>query len=181
MVGGNPRQRVMGPPFVVVLQPFCADLAHLLQEFKHVGVQHFRPIGPITSFDERILIRFPRFNASEFDGPLGTPRHERSAMNSARCEPNGLQPAPPGDQLLQHADHALRRERGINLDRQVLLHAFIQNSQDPKPSVAQPGVAHKIRSPHRVGLRDDYEGLAEPDRQPPLRATRDIQVELAAP
>jgi len=133
----------MGTLFVVALQPFVADLANLLQGFKHVGVQNFRPIGPILSFDKRILIRFPRFNVSEFDGPPDTPRHQ--ALGDVFwpvVEPNDLRLAPPGHHVLQHADHALRRGRGINFDRQALPHTLIKNIQGPKPSVA----------PYRVSL-----------------------------
>jgi hypothetical protein len=66
----------MEPFFIVTLQPFCADLSHLLQGFKHIGVQHFRPVGPIIAIDEGILIPFPWFNVSEISGSLGTPAHE---------------------------------------------------------------------------------------------------------
>jgi len=116
----------MGPLFVVTLQPFGADLAHLLQGFKHVGVQHFRPIGPIIALDEGILIRFSRLNIAQLNGPLGTPSDETLGEEfRAIVEANRLWLAPPAHHLLQHADHALRWERRINLDRQALPYAFI--------------------------------------------------------
>lgn len=43
----------MGLLFIVTLYPFGTDLSHLLRGVKHVGVQHFRPIGPIEPFGER--------------------------------------------------------------------------------------------------------------------------------
>jgi len=65
--------------------------------------------------------------------------------------------------MLQHADHVLRRERRINLDRQALPHAFVQNIQRAKPSATVEGVAHEIHGPYRVRLRDDHQRLAKLD------------------
>jgi hypothetical protein len=108
----------MGPLFVISLQPFGADLPHLLQGFKHVGVQHFRAIGPIISLDEGMLIRFPRLNISELNRPLCTPGDEALGEEFRPIvEPNRLRLALPSHDLLQHAHHPFRGQRRIHFDR----------------------------------------------------------------
>jgi len=92
----------MGPFFVVTLQQFCGDLAHLFQRLKHKGIEHFCSIGPIIALDEGILIRFPRLNIAQLDRPLYTPGDEalgeelRSIVEAKR-----LRLAPPGHHLPQ--------------------------------------------------------------------------------
>jgi hypothetical protein len=99
----------MGPFFVVTLPPFCADLTHLLQEFKHIGVQHFRAIGTIISLDEGILIRFLRLNISPLNRPLCTPRDEALGKEfRAIVEANRLWLTAPGRHLVQHPQDAFR-------------------------------------------------------------------------
>ena len=50
---------------------------------------------------------------------LGTPRHETFRDEfGAIVEPNGLRSSAPRHDLIQHADHALGWERGINLNGQ---------------------------------------------------------------
>jgi hypothetical protein len=119
----------MGPLFVITLQPFCADPPHLLPGFNHIiGVQHFRAIGPMLSLDEGMLIRLPRLNISKRNRPFCPPGDEAFGDKFRPIvQPNRLWLAPPGHHLLQHAEHALRRERCVNFDRQAVPHAFIQH------------------------------------------------------
>ena len=90
-----------GPVFIVTQQPFDAGLSDLLQGFKHVGVQHFRPIGQIEAFGEGILIQLPRLDVPQFDRPFRTPAHEPLRDEfGAIVQPNGLRLAPLCHKLL---------------------------------------------------------------------------------
>ena len=47
----------MRPLLVVTKQPVRSDLAHLLQRFEHLSIEHLGAIRAIEPLDERILIR----------------------------------------------------------------------------------------------------------------------------
>lgn len=66
---------------------------------------------------------------------------------------------PPGHDLLQHADHAIRRERCINLNRQAFSHPFIPNFEGPESATAVQGVTHEVHGPHRIRLREHRQRL----------------------
>ena len=100
-------------------------------------------------------------------------------MSSGPFEPNGLRSSAPRHDLIQHADHALGWERGINLNGQAISHPFIQHVQGAKPAAPIQGVAHEIDSPHRIGLWEHDEWLAKTNRQPLLRPSRQIQAQVA--
>ncbi len=60
----------------MTLQPFGADLSHLVQRLEHIRIQHFGVIGAIEPLDEGILIWSARLDVPQFDPTLRTPGHE---------------------------------------------------------------------------------------------------------
>lgn len=66
----------MGPFFVVTRQPFRTDLSNLIQQLKHIRIQHFCPIRPVIALDERILIRLARLDVPQLNRPFRTPGDE---------------------------------------------------------------------------------------------------------
>ena len=50
-------------------------------------------------------------------------------------------------QSLQHANHSARRQAGIDLDRQTLARAFIDNIQRAETFAAIQRIVHKIQCP----------------------------------
>lgn len=166
----------MGPFFIVTLQPFRTDLAHLLQRLKYIGTQYFGPIHPVIAFDQGILIGLARLDVPELNRSFGTSCHEPLRDKFwPIVEANGLRTASPAHHLLQHANDALCRERRINLDRQALPHAFIQNIEGAESTPAIQGVTHEIHRPHHIGLRHHGQRLIEPDRETLLGPAGEIQ------
>ena len=145
------RQGVMGPFFVVTLQPFLTDLSNLVQRLNHIGVEHIRPIGPVIALDKSILIRLARLDVRQLNRPIHTPGDEPFGNEfRALVEPNRLGLPSPAHHLLKHSDHALHRERHIHFDGQPLPHAFIQYIRHPEPSVAVQRIA--IKSPTQTAF-----------------------------
>src|SRR4029079_14900814 len=55
-------QRVVRPDFVVPLEPFGGDVAHVIERVEQVGAQHFLPVCPVEAFDVRVLVGFAWMN-----------------------------------------------------------------------------------------------------------------------
>lgn len=135
---------------------------------------------PIEPFHKGILIRLAGLNIPESDPTLRTP--SRKAVGEefrAIVEPNGLRLTTPGGHLLQHPNHSLGGQGGIDFDRQDFSPPFIQHIEGSESSPAGSRIAQEIHGPHRVRLRNDDERLAEPEWEPLLRPSREIQAELA--
>jgi hypothetical protein len=56
--GRHTAEAVMQSLLVVFAQPVLGDLAHLLDGFEHVGIEHLVSIGLVEALDEGVLIRF---------------------------------------------------------------------------------------------------------------------------
>ena len=108
----------MGPFLIVLLHPLRTDGAHLIERLEDIRIKHFMSHRPIEPFNEGILIGLARLNKPEGDPTIRTP--DRKAVGEefrAIVESNGLRLTTPGGHLIQHPDHSLRRQRGINFDR----------------------------------------------------------------
>ena len=90
-------------------------------------------------------------------------------------EPNRLRLAPPSYHLLQHADHRFGGQRSIHFDRQHFSSTFIQNVECLESSPAIQRITYKVDGPNDSGLRENNKRLSEPDRNPLLGPTGQIQ------
>ena len=90
----------------------------MLQRLEHIGVQHLVPISTIEPFNKGILIRLVGLNIPERDLALLAPDRKPIGKEfGAVIQPNRLRAAPPGHHLLQHANHPVRGQGGIDFDR----------------------------------------------------------------
>ena len=57
----------MGSDFVVLVEPFGADLPHLVQRVEQEGAEHFLAVRPVESLDVSVLIRLARLDEAQLD------------------------------------------------------------------------------------------------------------------
>ena len=137
----------------------------LLERVEHIGIPHFMPEHPIEPFHKGILTRPARLNIAQSDAVLRTPAGKALRQKFwPIVEAQGLGLSPPGHHLLQHPDHSFSGQRGINLDRETLSHAFIQDIQRSEPASTIERVTHKVHGPHRIGRRHDGQRVTEAHR-----------------
>ena len=107
----------MGPLFIVTLQPVGTELSHLIQRLEHIGIEQFGPIGPVIPLNQGILIRLARLDVPQLNRPLRAPGDEPVGEKSwAVVEPNRLGLPPTDHDSLHATNHALGRERRIDLN-----------------------------------------------------------------
>ena len=92
---------------------------------------------------------------------------------------SAIGPAVESDELTEHADHARRRNRRADLDRQAFSIPFVQDVERPKPPPAIERVVHEVDRPDLIESRRRDQRLAKPRRHPPPRPPRQIQPERA--
>lgn len=66
----------MGPLMVVRQEPTLADGTDLVEGFEEVGVEDLLAVGPVESFDVRILVRLAWLNVVDADATYGAPIDE---------------------------------------------------------------------------------------------------------
>ena len=138
------------------------------------------PDPSVVSFDMSVLLRFPGLDVVQGDALLLGPDYQRGAdvfrtiIHSCR-----QRYAAPFDDLVQRPDHALSREREVDLNAQPLTVEVVQHAQKPEFAAIRQAVGHEIHRPDQVrGLRD-AELFTLVTLDPPPRLDPQVQLKLA--
>lgn len=127
----------MRSSFVVGREPSSGDLAHLIEIFEHVCVEHFAAIGTIEAFDVGVLVGLAGLDVAQLHGVRLAPVDEglgdqfRTVVAADR-----FGHTTPRSELLEHTHDAFGRNRGVDLDGQRLAHAFVEHVERAEPTSA---------------------------------------------
>ena len=123
----------MGAGLIVFDQPVFRDLAHLLQGFEDMEVQHFFAETAVESFYQGVLGWFAGLNEFQLDSMISSPFSHGSGYEFRPVVHPHLPGVPPEHRKpVQSALDAGRRQIQIDLDGQCLPIAVINHIEGPE-------------------------------------------------
>ncbi len=124
-------------------------------------VQTFLPKPGVERLDTRMIRGRPRPAAGELDAMTMRPGIQGcGGALGTMIDQEGLRPFMCGGEPLQHRDHPVATQRGIDLDRWTLTRPVIDSREGPEPPPVDPAVADTIQT---LGL---MRGLRHRHRHP---------------
>lgn len=144
--------------------------------------QPFVAHGPVKSFDVGILLWLARLDIFELYAPCPMPRPNRQLPRSGirvRYRTEWPRAFPPANDLLECADHALGRQREVNLNAQRLAVEVVDHVEHTDAAAIGKLVMHEVDRPYLVHVGGHGQGLRRLPNQPFARFDPQVQLEFA--
>ena len=170
----------MGAGLIVFDQPVFRDLAHLLQGFEDMEVQHFFAETAVESFYQGVLGWFAGLNELQLDSVICCPFCHGDGYEFGSVVHPHLPGVPPARRKsVQSALDAGCRQVQIDLIGQSLPVAVIDHIEGPELAPVPQAVRHEIDGPREVQLFWNAEGSRVAIGHSPFPFPPVIQFQLA--
>ena len=136
----------MGTLLVVLEHPPVRGLAHVVEAGEQVLVQDLLAEGPVEAFEVGVLVGLAGLDVADGHAVELGPLHEGLAQElRAVVGTQDLRQAVVALELLEDADQARGRDRGVDLDVQRLAVEVVDHVEGPEAAATRQRVGHEIR------------------------------------
>ena len=153
---------------VVDQDPPLTDGASLIKTFELISIQHFDTERAVESFDVRVLCWAPGLGELPFNtAGFGPCLHDVATKFRTVVATHDFGLAVPIAQLLQHTNNPFPGQAEIDLDRQDIACAIVDDIEGAIGASVDQGVAHEVHRPDLIGVQLLYQWLLHALRQTP--------------
>lgn len=165
---------------IVGPHPLRGDALYVVQIFPVILGQPFVAHGPVEPFDLGILLWLARLDIFELYAPCPGPINNcRAQVFGPVIAPNGQGLSPPADDLLEGADHALGRQREVNLNAQRFAVEVVDHVEHADAAPIGKLVMHEVHRPYLVQVGWHGQWFGRLPNQPFARLDPQVQFELS--
>ena len=141
----------MGTLLVVLEHPPVRRLAHIVEAGEQVLIQDLLTEGPVEAFDVGVLVGLAWLDVADGHAVELRPVHKRFAQEfRAIVGTQNLWQPVFALELLEDADQARGRDRGVDLDVQRLAVEVVDHVEGPEPASTRERIGHEVGRPDGV-------------------------------